>query len=160
LQNTDSSGKIGKAREAMRGRENFMHRYFRVALKAATAVALVWGATMFTTNEASAQFGFEGMIRGAMGGGCCGGGFSRHHRGRVHETKHHRGSKDEDADDDDSKGKDKDTKSADNKSDMKPAAAVKVDSAPKQDQPQTAASNPPASTAKVNADIPAFTPSR
>lgn len=134
-----------------------MHRYFKVALKAATAVALVWGATMFTTTEASAQFGFEGMIRGAMGGG----GFSRRHHGRVHESRHHRGSKDEDADDDDSKGKDKDTKSADNKTEMKPASAVKVDSAPKQDQPQTAASSPPPTTAsKASADIPAFTPSR
>ncbi len=58
-----------------------MHRYYKIALKAATAVALVWGAAAFTTTEASAQFGFEGMIRGAMGGG----GFSRRHHGRVHE---------------------------------------------------------------------------
>lgn len=138
-----------------------MHRYYKVVLKAATAVALIWSAATLTTTEASAQFGFEGLIRGAMGHGCCaGGGYSRHHRGRVHEARHHRGSKDDDADDDDSKGKDKDTKSADNKTDMKPASAVKVDAAPKQDQPQTAASSPPAPASKPNTDIPAFTPSR
>ena len=138
-----------------------MHRYHKVALKAATAVALAWSAAMFTTSQASAQFGLEGIIRGAMSHGCCGGGgYSRHHRGRVHELRHHRGSKDEDADDDGSKGKDKDTKAADNRTDMKPASAVKVDLAPKQDQPQTTVSSAPTWPAKANTDMPAFTPSR
>ena len=41
-----------------------MHRYHKVALKAATAVALAWSAAMFTTSQASAQFGLEGIIRG------------------------------------------------------------------------------------------------
>jgi hypothetical protein len=150
-----------KAREAIYGRESFMHRYHKVMLKAATAAVLVWSAAMLTTNEASAQFGFEGIIRGALSHGCCGGGgFSRHHRGRVHEVRHHRGSKDEDADDDDAKGKNDAAKSADNKADLKPASVVKFDSAPKQDQPETTASSTPTSPAKANIDMPVFSPSR
>ena len=140
-----------------------MHRYYRIMLKAATAVALVWGATAFTATEASAQFGFEGMIRGAMGGG----GFSRHH-GRVHESRHHRRhSKGDDVDDDDAKdsakdsSKDKDNKSAanDSKSDLKPASSAKqVDAAPNEGQPQ-AGGGTPTSSSKPS-DMPAFTPSR
>ena len=76
-----------------------MHRYFKIMLKAATAVALVSSAAVLTAPKASAQFGFEGIIRGAMGGG-----FSRRHHGRVHKSRHHRRhSKGDDVDDDNSK---------------------------------------------------------
>lgn len=148
-----------------------MHRYYKIMLKSATAVALVWSAATLTTTEASAQFGFEGLIRGAMSHGYYGG-YSRHH-GRVHESRRGKRSKHEDADDEDSsKGKDtetadknKKTESADknNKTDMKPASAVsRVDSSSNQGQPQTtaASSTTTTSSAKANTDIPAFSPSR
>lgn len=140
---------------------DFMHRLNKIALKAATAVALACSAAVFTTTQASAQFSLEGIIRGAMSRGCCGSGsYSRHHRGRIHESRHHRESKDDEADDDDSKGKDTGTKSADNKTDMRPANSVKVDAAPKQ-EPQAVASNPsPSTPSKADTYIPAFTPSR
>lgn len=134
-----------------------MHRYFKIMLKAATAVALLSSAAVLTAPKASAQFGFEGMICGAMGGG----GFSRRHHGRVHELRHHRHSKDEDADDDNSKSKDSKSAGNDSKADLKPASAAKqVDAAPNQGQPQAAASSAPTSSPKPNADMPAFTPSR
>ena len=153
-----------------------MYRYYKIVLKAAVAVALVACAAMLSTTQASAQFGFEGIIRGAISHGYYGG-YSRHH-GRVHESRHGRRSKSDEADDEDSskKGKDsKDVQSADkdnkvdvkkvdiNKADVKPASA-------NQGQPQPAASTPAVSTAaasttttpaqKPNTDIPAFTPSR
>src|SRR5579872_783153 len=156
--------KLQKHAKHGRGRENSMHRYFKIMLKAATAVALVSSAAVLTAPKASAQFGFEGMIRGAMGGG-----FSRRHHGRVHESRHHRRhSKGDDVDDDDSKdsakdaSKDKDSKSAgnDSKADLKPASAAKqVDAAPNEGQPQAAASGAPTSSSKPS-DMPAFTPSR
>lgn len=155
-----------------------MYRYYKIMLRVAAAVALVACAAMLTTTQASAQFGFEGIIRGAISHGYYGG-YSRHH-GRVHESKHGRRSKSDEADDEDSskgKGKDsKDVQSADkdnrpdiNKADVKPASAVSgVDSGSKQGQPAAsiattstaAASTTTTPPSKPNTDIPAFTPSR
>ena len=87
-----------------------MHRYCRLLLGSAAAVALISGATMLTATEASAQINIEGLIRGAMHSYYGGGGYYRHHRGRVHESSHERRSKkhEEAKDDEDNKGGSKD----------------------------------------------------
>jgi len=139
-----------------------MYGYWKFVLRMGTTVALLAGTATLMTTQASAQFNIEGIVRGAISQGCCGGGYSRRHYGGVHESRHgHRSKSDEADDEDSSKGKDdkaSDTKT-DTKADVKPASAVsRVDSRPDQGQPQTAASSPP--TSKPNTDIPAFTPSR
>jgi uncharacterized sporulation protein YeaH/YhbH (DUF444 family) len=138
-----------------------MHRYCKVLLGSAAAVALVSGPTVLTTSEASAQINIEGLIRGAMSHGYYGG-YSRHHRGRVHETKHERRSKDQDADDDDdSKGKNKKEQSADtgDKSDGK-GTQTQTDASAKKLEPETAASNTPPPPPPKPSDTPVFSPSR
>ncbi len=138
-----------------------MYGYWKIVLRTGTAVALLAGTASLLTTQASAQFGFEGIIRGAISHECCSGGFSRRHHGRVHESRHSHRSKGDEADDDDSsKGKD-DKSVGDTKADVKPASAVsQPDSRANQGQPQTAASSPSTSPSKPNTDIPAFTPSR
>ena len=139
-----------------------MYGYWKFVLRMGTTVALLAGTATLMTTQASAQFNIEGIVRGAISQGCCGGGYSRRHYGGVHKLRHgHRSKSDEADDEDSSKGKDdkaSDTKT-DTKADVKPASAVsRVNSRPDQGQPQTAASSPP--TSKPNTDIPAFTPSR
>jgi hypothetical protein len=155
-----------------------MHRYCKVLLGSAAAVALISGAAMLTTSEASAQqINIEGLIRGALSHSY-GGYYRRHRGGRVHEVRHDRGSKDKDAkeNDDDglSKGKDdqKGNQSADiGSKDAKPAnapsAPTRADSGVKKGQQESAASDttpstppPPAPPPKPSNEVPAFSPSR
>jgi uncharacterized sporulation protein YeaH/YhbH (DUF444 family) len=137
------------------GRENSMHRYCKVLLGSAAAVALVSGAVMLTTSEASAQINIEGLIRGAMSHGY--GGYSRHHRGKVKESKHERRSKDkDDADDDDSsKGKKEESADTDGKGS---SAQTQVDSSAKKLEPVPAANTSPPK--QPVADVPSLTPER
>jgi len=133
-----------------------MHRYCKVLLGSAAAVALVSGATVLTATEASAQINIEGLIRGAMSHGYYGGYSRHHHSGRVHETRHERRSKDKDADEDDDNkagSKDKqdhqtaDKDSSDKGSSDKGSSAVPAaNTAPPKQQPV--------------ADVPNLTPER
>lgn len=149
-----------------------MHRYCKLLLGSAATLALISGATMLTTTEASAQINIEGLIRGAMSHGYYGGYSYRHHRGRVHESSHERRSKKHEEADDEGSSKGKDDHSADvgNKVNVKPStAANQVNPGSNNGQhPETAASNTvtpaqapaPAPAPKPNNDIPAFSPSR
>lgn len=131
-----------------------MHRICKVLLASAAVVALISGASMLTTREASAQIDIEGMIRGAMSHGY--GGYSRHHRGKVHESSHDRRSKDKEDAEDEGPSKDKDDTAG--KGDVKPAA--NRDSGSNKGQQETAASNNSSSGSKPNTETPAFSPSR
>lgn len=124
-----------------------MHRH--LLLGSAAAVALISGAAMLTTSPASAQINIEGLIRGAMSHGYYGG-YSRHHRGKVHESSHERRSKNKEDADDEGPSKDKDDTAS--KGDVKPAAN-RGDSSPA----PAANANPPRQPV---ADVPNLTPER
>lgn len=114
-----------------------MYGYWKFVLRMGTTVALLAGTATLMTTQASAQFNIEGIVRGAISQGCCGGGYSRRHYGGVHKSRHgHRSKSDEADDEDSSKGKDdkaSDTKT-DTKADVKPASAVsRVDYGPTKD---------------------------
>ena len=67
------------------GPENSMYGYWKFVLRMGTTVALLAGTATLMTTQASAQFNIEGIVRGAISQGCCGGGYSRRHYGGVHE---------------------------------------------------------------------------
>jgi hypothetical protein len=118
-------------------------------------------------TEASAQFNIEGMIRGAIGGGCCYRGGYRHHVERS-ESRHAKRSKHEDDDADNSdkaKSKDKEEKDATKEQPTATASAHQQQPAgPAHDAPHSAESDAPAkptpSSSKSYDDQPAFSPIR
>ena len=133
-----------------------MHRYCKLLLGSAAIAALIAGATMVTTTEASAQVDIEGLIRGAMSHGYYGGYSYRHHRGKVHESSHERRSKKKEEADDEGSSKGKDDHSAD--------AGSKDDGKGSSNRAETNSSATPAAntnpTKQPVADVPNLTPER
>jgi hypothetical protein len=179
-----NSLKICKEPRAALGGRFTMRAIGKYLLGSAAAIALLSGATMVMTTEASAQFNIDGIIRGLERGGCCYRGY-RHGasrpRSHVSSRRHHEPDSDRDAkDDDSSKADSRDTRdsrdsrgSRDEKADAKtnskadtrgntssarsqPSAPQAAESAP----PPSSAPPTPAPSSGSKGDEPAFAPAR
>jgi hypothetical protein len=139
-----------------------MQGFARILLGSSAAAALVAGATMLSTTQASAQINIEGLIRGAMSHGYNGGGTSyRGHHGKVHEARHeheHHSKNSKEANDED-KGK----QDNEDKQDKQSAQANEGNHNNQAEDKGPPQSSPPANTSAQRQpapDVPAFSPSR